>query len=234
VLHRRTGLLLVALAASAMVALLSSTGPAGANSRHRTPLVGTFRLRAGDCIGYNLSGSYFRLIFPNGNVSTGRFFANPDSLCSNKTYTLLQSGRDGGLVTGLYQPGPKREFSPQGGALARAIISPLSFTEVNLSVATSRIDPQSGRRVPPPAIDERDGRLSGQVEAWSAYWNFLDLNQGSPKPGGRRPGLTRALSGSYDATTRSFTMTWTSAVVGGPFNGFTGYWHLVGTFTPRR
>jgi hypothetical protein len=29
-------------------------------------------------------------------------------------------------------------------------------------------------------------------------------------------------------------ITWASAVVGGPFNGFTGYWHLTGTFTAAK
>jgi hypothetical protein len=27
-------------------------------------------------------------------------------------------------------------------------------------------------------------------------------------------------------------LTWKSLIVGGQFNGFTGYWHLEGTFVP--
>ena len=67
----------------------------------------------------------------------------------------------------------------------------------------------------------------------SASWNNEYFNQGSPKPNGTRPGLTTPVSGSYDAATNAFVLTWSSQVVGGPFNGFTGYWHLVGTFVPH-
>jgi hypothetical protein len=40
------------------------------------------------------------MIFPNGSVANGKFFSNPDSLCSNNTYTLALPGKEGGLVTG--------------------------------------------------------------------------------------------------------------------------------------
>ena len=36
----------------------------------------------------------------------------------------------------------------------------------------------------------------------------------------------------YDAATGAFVISWTSQIVGGPFNGFSGYWHLQGHFTP--
>jgi hypothetical protein len=29
-----------------------------------------------------------------------------------------------------------------------------------------------------------------------------------------------------------YTLEWKSLIVGGPFNGFTGRWHLEGTFVP--
>ena len=32
------------------------------------------------------------------------------------------------------------------------------------------------------------------------------------------------------AATNAFTIEWTSLIVGGPFNGFTGQWHLSGQF----
>lgn len=84
--------------------------------------------------------------------------------------------------------------------------------------------------MPPPTISVQKGKLSGQVEAWSASWNKLYFNQGSPKPGGSHPGLTEPLSGTFDPKTNTFVITWASQVVGGSFNGFTGFWHLEGTF----
>ena len=74
--------------------------------------------------------------------------------------------------------------------------------------------------------------LSGQVTAWAAQWNGDSFNQGSPKPDGSLPKPTTKLTGTYNPTTRAFTLVWTSLIVGGPFNGFAGYWHLAGTFVP--
>jgi hypothetical protein len=42
------------------------------------------------------------------------------------------------------------------------------------------------------------------------------------------------VTGTYNAKTHGFVLSWTSQVVGGPFNGFTGDWHLTGTFVAKR
>ncbi len=221
---------------AALIAVVIATiqSPSGASSSNPKPLVGTFKLDAGACQGYSVTGTYFRMIVPGGSVAHGNFFANPDSLCTNKTYTLAEPGHQGGLVAGRYQPNPKPAFDAQGGALASAIVQPQGFTAINFSIATNKTDPQTGDAVPAPSIIDRNGKLSGQIEAWSAAWNKLYFNQGSPKPGGSHPGLTRPLTGTYNASTHAFVITWTSQVVGGPFNGFTGYWHLTGTFAPSK
>jgi cell division septation protein DedD len=44
------------------------------------------------------------------------------------------------------------------------------------------------------------------------------------------PDNTAAASGTYDAATGRYTLTWTSTIVGGPFDKFAGQWHLEGTF----
>lgn len=207
---------------------------AGATSSRPVPLVGTFQLTAGSCSGTTPTGTYFRMIYPGGTLTGGKFFTNPDSTCTDKTYTLAVPGTAGGLKTGTYQPSPTPAFSTGGGALASAIVQPASFTGIDFSVATSSKDPQTGTAVPPPTISVSNGKLSGQVQAWSAAWNNLYFNQGSPKPGGSKPGLTSSLSGTYNAKTRAFVLVWASAVVGGPFNGFAGYWHLQGTFKPAK
>src|SRR4051794_36460481 len=49
-------------------------------------------------------------------------------------------------------------------------------------------------------------------------------------PDGTLPPPTTALAGTYDPSSRKFTLDWKSRIVGGPFNGFTGVWHLAGTF----
>jgi hypothetical protein len=138
------------------------------------------------------------------------------------------------LVTGTYQPNPNPAFNAQGGALASGIVQPQSFTAIDFSIATNKVDPQTGDHVPAPSLSVANGKISGQVEAWSASWNKLYFNQGSPKPGGADPGLTAPVTGTYNAKTHAFLLSWTSQVVGGPFNGFTGDWHLTGTFVAKR
>ncbi len=67
-----------------------------------------------------------------------------------------------------------------------------------------------------------------------ASWNNEFFNQGSPKPDGSAPGLTAPVHGTYDADTGEFVLEWSSQIVGGPFNDFTGIWHLEGTFKPAK
>ena len=97
---------------------------------------------------------------------------------------------------------------------------------------TQASDPQTGQADPIPQIYDDNGTLNGQVMAWAAQWNGQSFNQGSPKPDGTSPAPTTAVSGTYDASSGAFTLTWRSRIVGGPFNGYSGLWHLSGTFVP--
>jgi hypothetical protein len=229
----RTPLVLLALVTLGIT--LSPALAASAAGKGRTKaLVGTFDLTAGSCTGATPGGTYFRMIFPGGSLASGKFFDNPDSTCTDKSYTLAVPGSAGGLRTGKYQPNPTPAYSTTGGALAAEIIQPQSFTGINFSIATNKVDPQTSLSVPSPVIKVKNGKLSGQIEAWSASWNKLSFNQGSPKPDGTKPGLTLPVSGTYNAKTHAYVLVWASAVVGGPFNGFTGYWHLTGVFKPAK
>jgi hypothetical protein len=221
----------VALAALVLAACGGGSNGGAASSTGQA-LVGTFRLDPGTCSGSSASGTYFRMITPGGTVASGPFFQNPDSTCADKTFTVSTPGSDGGLVTGTYQPDPTPAFSSTGGAMAGRIIAPQPFTAIDFGISTDSVDPQTKTHVPAPSITVHGGALSGQVEAWSVSWNNQYFNQGTPKPNGARPGLTSPLSGTYDPATRTFVLTWSSQVVGGPFNGFAGYWHLQGTFVP--
>ncbi len=205
---------------------------AGARHHSSTALVGTFKLDPGSCVGSTALGSYFRLGFPERSGQKARFFFNPDSPCSDKSYTVLTPGTAGGLVTGHYQPDAMPPFSSSGSALADAIVQPQSLTAIMLSVATNAVDPQTGQSVPPPRVTDSNGRLSGQLEAWSMAWREDFFNQGTPKPGKHPAGMATPLRGLYNASNHAFVLTWTSRIAGGPFNGFTGVWTLEGSFVP--
>ena len=166
---------------------------------------------------------------PNGPDSS--YIANGNSTCSDQTYTLFAPGTQGGLMTGGYQPAPSPAFDSSGNALANQIVQPVAFFGVRFAVDTASEDAQTGLPVPSPSISvDSSGNLSGNVEAFDASWNKQYFNQGSPKPGGTLPGLTAGPTGTYTSSTGAFTLDWTSQIVGGPFNGFTGQWHFVGTF----
>ncbi len=233
---RRSGIQRSGLVALAVVLVCSSSilGAPIASANGAVPLVGTFKLTRGACdpVSGTVSGSWFQLIFPHGNTNTGFFFENSSSLCFNKAYTMISPGTQGGLATGTFQPGPRRAFDKKGDARASAIIRPVPFGAIDLSLSTQSMDPQTRTSVPAPLIMDRGGKLSGNTEALSASWKRIYINQGSPKPRGARPGLTQPVTGRYNVRTHAFSLSWTSQIVGGPFTGFIGYWHLVGTFVP--
>ena len=217
--------------ASRSIGPAGSSAPATAGGSSDGPLVGTFELAPGTySAGAGAGGSYFRMINPGGSVASGPYFDNSSSTASDHSYTLLRPGSDGGLVTGAFQPAPSPAFDGQGSALAARIVSPEPFEGRSFSLSTASPDGQAATSVPAPAVVDSGGSLRGQVEAFDAEWNGQWFNQGSPKPGGASPGATQPVSGTYNPDTHAFVLVWASTVVGGPFNGFTGYWHLAGTF----
>jgi hypothetical protein len=221
---------LAALATVVLAALVLAVGPAAPPARAADALVGTFRITPGKCDG-GASGSYFRMILPSGNLQ-GPWVDNGDSSCGDHSYTLLTPGTDGGLVTGSHQPAPTPGFDGNGNSLAVKVIRPVAFFGVNFAASTNATDLQTGGPTPAPTLQADGGRLSGDLSAFDATWNKQSFNQGSPKPDGSRPGNTTPVTGTYDAATGAYTLDWTSQIVGGPFNNFTGYWHLEGTFVP--
>lgn len=194
-------------------------------------LVGTFGIDAGTD-GAEVTGSYFRMVQSGGTVADGPFVPNGDSTATDQTYTLLEPGTDGGLTTGAFQPGPDPLFDADGNALADAIIQPVTFFGVAFSITTSDTDPESGEAVTEVTITDEDGTLTGQTTAVTAAYGGQQFNQGAPKPDGSLPGETTEVTGTYDAGTGAYTLDWASQIVGGSFDGFTGVWHLEGTFTP--
>ena len=229
-----TRLLVAALAAVALMAAAcgddsSSTAdePAAADdvSAFEGELVGTFTIDAATCSTDGVSGSYFRMVQPGGTLEAGPYIENFDSQCEDLTYSVLSPGTDGGLVAGLVQPAPAPAFDEGGNGLATAITEPVTFFGVDFATAT---DPE----VDPVMIQSTGGSLTGDLAAFTAYYGGEAFNQGAPKPDGLTPGLTAEPSGTIDTETGAFVLEWTSQIVGGAFNDFTGIWHLEGTFTP--
>lgn len=201
-----------------------TTTPAGA------PMLGLFKLTTGSApLGQSPTGSYVEML-----TGSGAALPNLSSPAADKNYTTFTAGVDGGLSTVAYEPAPSPAFAggTSGNALADDIVQPVGFEGTNFSIDTNPTDVETGQSDPVPQIYNDSGTLAGQITAWDAQWNGQSFNQGSPKPDGTSPAPTTALSGTYDAATGAFTLAWRSRIVGGPFNGFSGYWHLAGTFVP--
>jgi hypothetical protein len=196
----------------------AAAAPAAARAAASKSLVGTFKLTAGRYAKGKAGGSFLRMILPTGG---GKYFDNPDSRSPDKTYTLISPGGQGGLTTGRYQPNPSPAFDAKGDARVDSIMSPQSFDGIKFSVSSVAKNPQTGASNPVPQIRLTGRSLSGQVQAVTAEWNGQYFAQGS-----------RSVSGRYNPRTHAFLLTWTSPISGGPFNGFSGYWHLQGTFVP--
>jgi hypothetical protein len=173
------------------------------------------------------------MVQPGGKLGVGPFVANGDSPCGDKTFSPMQPGTDGGLWTGRFQAQAAAPFDPQGNGVTGAITKPTGFFAVNYANATNEVDPQTGAKTKVPEITVDDGKLSGDLSAFAAAWNQQHFNQGSPKPDGTRLGLTAGPTGTYATATKRYVLEWSSQIVGGPFNNFTGVWHLEGIFEAR-
>jgi hypothetical protein len=216
-----TGLVGLSLVTAAAVVPAGATQPSASSKA----LNGTFKLKAGSYSAGKARGTYFRMIYPGGR----KYFPNPDSKASDKTYILGSAGKDGGLVTGRFQSHPSPAFDRKGNARANGILKPGSFTGIRFSAVTLKKDPQSKKSLPAPSARVSGRKLTVQLQAYTVEWNKQAFNQGAPKPNGSGSAAT----GTYDAGSKRFVLEWRSKVSGGPFNGFTGLWHFEGTFSPR-
>ncbi|QIS01931.1 hypothetical protein F5X71_05995 [Nocardia brasiliensis] len=222
-------------------------------------LVGLLRFTPGSVSGDDVAGTWFRMVQPGGTPEKGPYMPNGDSPAQGGSTTLLEPGTAGGLRIGGYQSEPNPGFA-QGNSLSASITKPTKFFAVEFGISTNPVDPQTQRRVPPPTVTNDGGALTADLSSWAASWNDQEFNQGAPKPPEKqdaqvagaeqvqkvwdwvakqwfdKPNSDAAqgpsATGSYDRKTRKFTLQWTSLIVGGPFNGFTGVWHLEGVFEP--
>ena len=236
----------------------SAAGKTGTSTKS-DELVGLFRLTAGAVEGDQITGTWFRMVQPGGDTH-GPYMINADSHADGGQVTLLKPGASGGLRTEGYQSEPTPAFDANGQSLADAITTPTAFFGVKFSISTNPVDPQTKAEVPPPTVVLKGGKLTAELSSWSASWNNQNFNQGAPKPvtntQAEAPGQEKAervwdwvagkyldaapkptvtgsdATGTYDPKTRAFTLQWTSHIQGGPFNGFTGLWHLEGIFEP--
>jgi hypothetical protein len=254
-----------ALAVSALLAVTAacssnSSGAGDSVTGGGQPLVGLFRLTPGVAHGTQISGTWFRMLQPHGNVKTGPYMINANSTADGGRVTLLKPGTSGGLRTSGYQSQPTPAFDHRGNSLADSVVAPTRFSGSGSASPPTRLIRRTKTKVAPPTVVNNDGKLTADLAAWAASWNKQNFNQGAPKPvsgtGAKAPGQQDAerafdyvahkylagapkptvngdgATGTYNAKTGPFVLQWTSPIVGGTLQRITGLWHLAGVFQP--
>ncbi|MHB8455192.1 MAG: VPLPA-CTERM sorting domain-containing protein [Acidiferrobacterales bacterium] len=216
------------VACCASLALLLVATGASAN-----PLTGTMLINPGiyDVNGNYVSGSYFSFGGPAAGVGL----------------TPTVSPDPGGIVLGSYQnfvlnPNVPHPYNWDGkGASAgtgysasptvlASIVQPFIFAGDATYVGTNPISYQSGNSYAAPTADlsncvGNSCTLSVDLSSWEVMWNGSAFQQG-PRPVNTGPFVPAV--GTYDTGTHAYSLTWTSQISGGPFNGVTGHWHIDG------
>lgn len=201
-------------------------------------LEGVFGIDPGIC--GNLgpeTGSWFRMIEPDGNSLQGPFVTNFDSMCPNQQYSLLSPGTVG-LRTGKFQKHPRPAFDAATNGLADEIVGPTRFYSVNFALSSEDINPLTATSLPPPKFravnesgneDSTDWTLLASLQSLFISWNGEFIEQGAPHPEGFIGG-TQSPRGSINMKTGRYYLRWQSQVQSGPFAGSIGQWHLEGIF----
>jgi hypothetical protein len=186
-------------------------------------LTGLMGVAAGLCdVAGEETGSFFRMVQIGGTLADGPYMPNADSPCADQTFTPLTPGSDGGLLLGEVQAAPDPAFDEGGNALADRIAMPVAFFGPAFAMATA--DDADA-----PSATATDGVLTARVPSVVAFYAGEAFNQGAPKPDGSTPGLTsEQATGTIAPVSGAYILEWASQVVGGPFNEFTGVWHLEG------
>jgi hypothetical protein len=241
-----------------LAGVTTQAGASSSSDTRGRVLVGLFKLSPGSFTAGRLGGTWFRMLQPDANVQTGPYMKNANSTADGGLATLLQPGSAGGFQTEKYQSQPTPAFDAGGNSLAASITAPTEFFGVKFSISTNKIDPQTKTASVPPVVVVKNGKLTADMSSWAASWNNQNFNQGAPKPVpntqavspgekqaqqawdfvsqrflGAAPKATvtgASATGTFNSKTGKFTLQWTSLIVGGPFNGFTGLWHLEGVY----
>lgn len=114
------------------------------------------------------------------------------------------------LVGGYNNLGTLFQFNGSGGAV-------MGFTG-NGTTAPDGGTPVTGG--PVPTFDATGSTITGNLSAWTVFWNGTNFNQGASP-----------VSGTWNATTGAYNMSWSSTIHGGPFSGQTGDWSFHGIAT---
>lgn len=122
--------------------------------------------------------------------------------------TAITAGPASPIVAGTYQ----------GSNTAAGTLTNFLFFGTPVFTFTAASDPgiAGGGPAPSGTADATTGTIAMDMSSFFASWNGTDFSQGGQA------------TGTYNGSTGDYSMNWSSTIVGGSFNGQTGYWHLSG------
>jgi hypothetical protein len=220
-----------------VVAALGAPAGCGGAAKAAAPqhLDGVFRIAPGACASGHRkpSGSYLIVV----SAARSRAVRNPRSTCGDHDYTLLRPGTEGGLTTGRFQPEPSPAFDAHRDSTATHLIAPVAFGPYRLGFATNRRDeqdaPNGAPAYPAPSAIVSEGTLD--VDLRSLVMTYAGNAEATCR---QSYGVgcwnlgSRSAQGTYDASTRRFTIDWLTGESFVP-TGDSIEVHLEGTFDPE-
>ena len=155
-----------------------------------------------------------------------------------QTSTLPLTGGPGApIVTGTYQGGTGNPAEPNTsesltGSSDQMFFGTYGGTIYNFTASSSCATTASctntntitGGSAPTGTVDTTSGTITLNMSSWFMSWGGDNFNQG-PTGG--------SVTGTYNNTNGAYSLTWTSAISGGPFDAGTGVgtWTLTGVAT---
>jgi hypothetical protein len=120
-------------------------------------------------------------------------------------------------------------------ATPAGVLAPFPFFTASTYTGTNPVSYVTGNAAGTPTFDYDPvtGEFTVDLSSWAVLWNGTVFDQG---PGGTGTDGTNpvnyadAVDASFDPVTKRYSVSWGNLIIGGPFNGFNGYWHFEGTY----
>lgn len=138
----------------------------------------------------------------NYNVISGTFFMGT---VTSAPIVLVPGNNTGVLVEGTFQGTSLSESN-------QALFAPFPFFGVPVGTYTAQTGVDAVTHAA-PTVDLLNE--TADMGSFYAFWNGTEFNQGS------------TTANVFDNFDRTYTLSWTSLIVGGPFNGKTGSWVML-------
>jgi len=216
-------------------------------SAHAVRLTGLLTIDEGIRVSTEVAPDVFVDVYQGGSY----FAMNADNPNSNSA-AMLAPGLAGGIqldsfqnfVTDPDEPHPAGHPDAVNGAGSGynalvsegSALSAFTFFGVPTYVGLNPLSYQSGLTKNAPTLNMDSSScvdsvcdIAVDLSSWEVFWNGSVFEQG-PRPDNTISDFELAM-GTVDVVSGEYILNWKSQILGGPFSGVDGFWHLEGQFT---